>query len=92
MAQRSRLSAVIHGSVQGVGFRWGVLTRAEELGLYGYVTNQPDGTVQVVAEGPGEELAALEKFLHNGPPSAVVEAVEADHGPATGEFSRFEAK
>jgi acylphosphatase len=92
MADQTRLSALIRGSVQGVGFRWGVLSLAEDLGLYGYVTNRTDGTVEVVAEGPSGTIAELEKYLHSGPPSAVVEAVEVEHGAPTGEFRRFEAK
>jgi acylphosphatase len=92
MSDQTRLSAVIRGSVQGVGFRWSVLNVAQDLGLYGYVTNRPDGTVEVVAEGPPGTVAELEKYLHSGPRSAVVEAVEADHGAPTGEFRRFEAK
>jgi|tagenome__1003787_1003787.scaffolds.fasta_scaffold20578963_1 acylphosphatase len=92
MADQTRLSAVIRGEVQGVGFRWGVLSLAEDLGLYGYVTNRSDGTVEVVAEGPASEVGQLEKYLHNGPPSAVVEGVEAEHGEPSGKFRRFEAK
>lgn len=42
---------VVTGRVQGVGFRWYVMERAQELGLTGYVLNRRDGTVEVVAEG-----------------------------------------
>jgi acylphosphatase len=47
-----RLTAWVHGHVQGVGFRWWTRSRALELGLTGYAKNQPDGRVLVVAQGP----------------------------------------
>ena len=56
-----RLTAWVHGRVQGVGFRWWTRSRALELGLAGYAANQADGRVLVVAQGP---RAAGEKLLH----------------------------
>ena len=47
-----RLTAWVHGYVQGVGFRWWTRSRALELGLTGFAANTPDGRVQVVAQGP----------------------------------------
>lgn len=55
-----RLTAWVHGRVQGVGFRWWTRARALELGLTGYAANQADGRVLVVAQGP---RAAAEKLL-----------------------------
>lgn len=55
-----RLTAWVHGQVQGVGFRWWTRSRALELGLTGYAANQPDGRVLVIAQGPRE---ACEKLL-----------------------------
>jgi acylphosphatase len=92
MEDQASLSAVIHGMVQGVGFRWAVLQRAEELGITGYVSNRPDGTVEVVAEGGPAELDELEKFLHSGPRWAEVSQVEVERGRASGRFSRFVTK
>ena len=48
----ARLTAWVHGRVQGVGFRWWTRCRALELGLTGYAANQADGRVLVVAQGP----------------------------------------
>ena len=56
----TRLTASVSGHVQGVGFRWWVQRRARDLGLAGWARNEPDRTVQVVAEG---ERAACEKLL-----------------------------
>lgn len=55
-----RLTAWVHGTVQGVGFRWWTRARALELGLTGSATNYPDGRVLVIAEG---EEAAAQRLL-----------------------------
>ena len=65
-------------------------TRHFELDLTGWVMNGDDErSVQLVAEGPSEGLDALERFIHAGPRSAMVETVDARRGPASGEFERF---
>jgi acylphosphatase len=55
-----RLTLLVTGHVQGVGFRWWTQRQAAELGLTGSATNTPDGHVDVVAEG---ERAALRQLL-----------------------------
>jgi len=92
MADKLRLSAIVHGVVQGVNFRYYTRRQASRLGLVGYVRNKWDGTVEVVAEGQREVLERLLDWLHVGPRSAVVERVDARWGEATGEFSRFEVR
>lgn len=65
----------IRGRVQGVGFRWFVREQAQALGLRGWVSNRPNGNVELAAAG---EAAALEKLalaVGKGPPGAVVEGV-----------------
>jgi len=65
----------IRGRVQGVGFRWFVREQAQALGLRGWVSNRPNGNVEIAAAG---EAAALEKLAlaaGKGPPGAVVEGV-----------------
>jgi acylphosphatase len=66
---------VVSGRVQGVGYRYFVLREAAGLGLSGFARNQPDGSVEVVAEGPGEALAGLEARLREGPAFAEVTGV-----------------
>lgn len=61
-----RLTAWVHGAVQGVGFRWWTRSRALELGLTGYAANQADGRVLVVAHGPREAAEKLLKLLEGG--------------------------
>ena len=66
----------VRGRVQGVGYRYFALKRAEELGLQGFVRNLPDGSVEVVAEGGDPELSQFEARLKEGPSFARVEDVE----------------
>jgi acylphosphatase len=87
-----RLQAVVHGRVQGVSFRYYTQRRAAELGLTGYVRNEWDGTVRVVAEGPQQAVQELLAFLHMGPRSAFVTQVDTQWPAPTGGFDRFEVR
>ncbi|HEX5283427.1 MAG TPA: acylphosphatase [Bryocella sp.] len=60
------LHFLIRGRVQGVGFRWFVHREASELGLRGWVRNTDDGSVEVVAAGPREDLDELRIELQKG--------------------------
>ncbi|MBE9374398.1 acylphosphatase [Saccharopolyspora sp. HNM0983] len=64
-AQRTRLTAWVHGHVQGVGFRWWTRSRALELGLVGSAANLPASRVEVVAEGPREACEQLLALLRS---------------------------
>jgi acylphosphatase len=81
---RQRLDASVRGRVHGVGFRVFVLREAGYLGLDGFVANERDGSVRVVAEGAPADLDALEERLHDGPPASIVERVIAQREPARG--------
>jgi len=87
-----RLVATVHGSVQGVGFRWFVQRAAARLDLEGWVVNQADGTVEVVAEGPPQVLGDLEAALRAGPPAARVREVTVRFEPARGNLSGFSVR
>jgi acylphosphatase len=69
---------VVVGRVQGVGYRYFVLREAGNLGVRGFARNQPDGTVEVVAEGTDEALGSLEERLQEGPSFASVTSVERE--------------
>jgi acylphosphatase len=73
-----RLTAWVHGYVQGVGFRWWTRARALELGLTGFAFNRPDGRVQVVAQGPRSACEKLLELLQSGNTPGRVEKVVAD--------------
>lgn len=88
-----RLQAVVHGRVQGVGFREFVRHEAVTRGLCGYVRNGDDGrSVEVVAEGGEASLADLLAALHAGPRFARVERVDSALSDASGGFSRFNSE
>lgn len=78
----ARLTAWVHGHVQGVGFRWWTRSRALELGLTGYAANQTDGRVLVVAQGPRDACEQLLGLLQGGATPGTVDAVVADVGEA----------
>ncbi len=67
---------VVEGLVQGVGFRWFALRKAEQLGLPGWVSNLPNGRVEVVASGNTAALDRMETALSIGPSTARVDRVE----------------
>ncbi len=71
----ARLTAWVHGMVQGVGFRWWTRSRALELGLVGRATNLSDGRVEVVAEGPRDACERLLAALRSGESPGRVEHV-----------------
>jgi acylphosphatase len=72
---------LVHGRVQGVGFRWFVLREAHRLELQGWVRNLSDGSVEVVAEGAPDSLARLAQALSRGPSGARVSHVESSDVP-----------
>ena len=82
-ADKSRLSVLISGRVQGVGFRAFVQRQALDLHLSGYAENLSDGRVEVVAEGDKDDLEHLLVKLRNGPSHAKVNEVEVSWGEAT---------
>jgi acylphosphatase len=77
-----RRRVVVHGFVQGVGFRFAVERAAASRGLAGWVRNRPDGAVEAVFEGQREDVEALVAFCRQGPRGAAVERVDvAEESP-----------
>lgn len=90
MPEMARLSATIHGRVQGVFFRYFVRNTARELGVSGYVRNLAGGdAVEVQAEGEKQQLLGLLEQLKVGPAGARVEAVDEGWSDCSGEFTDF---
>ncbi|HUS94273.1 MAG TPA: acylphosphatase [Patescibacteria group bacterium] len=87
-----KLTAYVHGRVQGVAFRYYTQKQARSLGLNGWVRNEPDGSVLVVAEGSKEHLSSLIDFLHQGPDSARVEKVEISWSESSRRYKKFEIR
>jgi acylphosphatase len=67
---------LVRGRVQGVGFRWFVEREAHLLGIAGWVRNNADGSVEVLAIGSREQLIGLQSRLRQGPRAARVDDVE----------------
>jgi len=84
-----RFEATVHGRVQGVGFRYFVQRRAEALGLSGSVRNLRSGAVQLMAEGPEDDLKELLAAVRRGPPMAWVERVDVSWRDTRGEAGGF---
>jgi acylphosphatase len=82
----------VRGSVQGVGFRWFVEREAATLGLDGWVANQADGAVEVVAEGSAETTNELVLALWEGPAGSSVRDVSVRHEPARGNIVGFSVR
>jgi len=90
---RARVTALVRGRVQGVGYRYFVVAVARGRDLDGYARNLPDGrTVEVVAEGPRAALDALAQDLRRGPVAARVDAVDLSWGPAHGGLGPFDVR
>jgi acylphosphatase len=77
----ARARFLVHGVVQGVGFRWFVRRVGSRLGLSGVARNLPDGDVEVLAEGAPEAITELERELRRGPSASQVEGVEKSELP-----------
>ncbi len=84
-----QLHAIVHGRVQGVGFRDATYRCASELGLSGWVRNRADLTVEVTAEGDRAALDQFLAFLQRGPSATRVTSVDADWREASGHFRDF---
>ncbi|MEU7138310.1 acylphosphatase [Nocardia sp. NPDC046473] len=91
-AELIRLSAWVHGRVQGVGFRWWTRSRALELGVTGHATNARDGRVHVVAEGPRDDCERLLELLRSGDTPGRVTLVVESWEPARGDLTGFEER
>jgi acylphosphatase len=79
-----RRHVVVHGFVQGVGFRFAVERAANSRSVAGWVKNRADGTVEAVFEGELNDVEALVDLCRRGPRGAEVERVEVTAESAEG--------
>ena len=76
-SEKIAVNAVVHGYVQGVGFRYAVFHYARRVNLVGWVRNQANGTVELHGEGIPAALEELHGWLkRGGPPLARVDRIE----------------
>jgi acylphosphatase len=84
-----RVRLIIEGRVQGVWFRDSTHREAIALGVSGWVKNRPDGTVEVLAEGPEDQVKKLVSWCHRGPRAAEVYRVHETLEEWQGTFGSF---
>jgi acylphosphatase len=93
MVDVARIVLRVEGRVQGVGYRYFALEKANALGLKGWVSNLADGAVAAEAEGPKAALDAWLAQLHRGPSMARVDRLQVDTVTGTqGPFTHFEIR
>ncbi|MGC9009283.1 MAG: acylphosphatase [Sulfolobales archaeon] len=84
-----RVVVRVRGIVQRVGFRYWIYKVATKRSLKGFVKNEPDGSVLIIAEGPKKDLEYLVELAREGPPEAVVEEIDVKWEDYRGEFKDF---
>ena len=80
---------VVHGDVQGVGFRYFVQRAAIRLGLTGNVCNCHDSTVEIVAQGESNRMADFIGEVRRGPRLARVDRLDIEDIPPHGNYRAF---
>lgn len=68
----------LHGKVQGTGYRVFIKEKADQIGVYGFVSNNEDGTVTVVAQGEEDKLIDFLSFVRRGPFFARIDDIEVE--------------
>ena len=86
------LLCVVRGLVQGVGFRWFVRQQATRRSLAGWVRNNADGSVELVAQGPRDQLESFLEALRRGPRSAMVREVSLEWTIPSTVFHSFDIR
>ncbi len=83
---------LVRGRVQGVGFRWFVEREAHLLRIAGWVRNNHDGTVEILAQGTRDQLAGLHSRLREGPRAARVDAVDVSEAKPAADLTSFQVR
>lgn len=86
------ISARMEGRVQGVFFRDSTRTKAQQLGLHGWVKNTADGAVEAEFQGTHENIAEMKEWLHEGPPHSIVTKVSCREIDTQHTYSDFQIR
>jgi len=71
-----RRRVIVHGRVQGVGFRWAIARAGQSRGVSGWAANRSDGTVEAVLEGESDAVESILRICAEGPRGARVDRVD----------------
>jgi len=82
--------AIIYGRVQGVFFRMETRKAAQRIGVFGWVKNKEDGTVEALFEGEKERVDSVLEWCRKGPPLSEVEKVSLSREEFTGNYNSFD--
>jgi acylphosphatase len=82
----------IRGRVQGIFYRASARQEAKRLGLTGWVRNCPDGSVELLAQGPRPLCEELLRYCHEGPPGAQVDEIDVSWGEPSAECAGFDIR
>lgn len=85
-----RVHIFVSGIVQGVFFRANTKSEADLLEIHGWVRNNSDGTVEIMAEGQKGNIEQFIQWCHEGPPGAVVKNVRLTWEKNQGDFKSFD--
>lgn len=92
MEKNKRVRLEIYGRVQGVFFRASTREEGRRLGVFGWVRNRRDGSVEAVVEGAEKSVDQLVEWAQNGPTRASVERLEVSEEQYLGEFDDFRVR
>jgi acylphosphatase len=84
-----RIHLIISGRVQGVGFRYHIRDKAWQHNLIGWVRNNDDGSVEIIAEGNEKDIEMFAAYCRKGPALAQVTDLKIIPEKLTGEFNDF---
>ena len=90
MSERVTRRVVVHGRVQGVGFREFMRREAAARGVLGWVRNRRDGSVEATIQGTAEAVDTVLAWMRHGPASAQVMSIDIES--ADGDFAAFEVR
>ena len=88
---KKHIKFIVHGRVQGVGFRFSCAEVAYKYGISGIVKNRSDGTVYIEAEGNDENIIMFKSWCKKGPLWAQISELEEEPGSLK-DYSTFEIK
>lgn len=83
---------LVSGRVQGVGFRYYTVQKANELGIVGWVKNMPDDSVMIVAQGDETGIKTFIEFLYIGPVRSRVVHISKSEIISSANFNNFSVK